>query len=387
MQNLSFTLKTGVLDLDLSINFKDGTFVSSKDLLGYQEVIDDFKNSKTIRIITYNLSRSSKDDKLFERLLALESDIDVQIITNIPSRFPEYYKTSAGEYLRRTASTNIDTYLKKLNPNDFKAKIHPFFNFNNHAKIIGTENIVYIGSANFSNESAKNYEAGILIRDKEFIAKLYKSFFENLKKDSVPYFDDDFNKLRLFTVSILTRLINHYNYILDEIFIYSKRMDNFVFIHDETRFSVNDLFELMHDLYELEEIEALIENIDCENYNLKNAVNNLLELFEQMNIKYLQDLIEIDSPFYDYISYTFQNTFDNRFKEYCGVAYDENLEYYIEKASDEARDILTDLCTAAEKDINDIKLEMEKIIEIIKKIIIVINDNASNAININIDNT
>ena len=45
-------------------------------------------------------------------------------------------------------------------------------------KLIGTENIVYIGSANYSNESANNIESGVLIEDKEFIQRLYLEFFD-----------------------------------------------------------------------------------------------------------------------------------------------------------------------------------------------------------------
>lgn len=47
----------------------------------------------------------------------------------------------------------------------------PYFNVHNYAKIIGTEDIVHIGSANFSNESADNIEMGILIEDRDFISK------------------------------------------------------------------------------------------------------------------------------------------------------------------------------------------------------------------------
>lgn len=89
--------------------------------------------------------------------------------------------------------------------------IVPFFNFNNHAKIIGTENVVYIGSQNFSVASKNNYEAGIITRDKEFIKNLYDSFFEELKQNSEPYFKDGYNEARLFIASIRSRLTNHYN--------------------------------------------------------------------------------------------------------------------------------------------------------------------------------
>lgn len=62
---------------------------------------------------------------------------------------------------------------------------------------IDTENIVYIGSANISNESKNNIESGIIIEDKEFIQKLYHEFFEDIRKFSLPYYDDDYMVLRL----------------------------------------------------------------------------------------------------------------------------------------------------------------------------------------------
>lgn len=146
----------------------------SKDELGYQEVLDDFGNAQIIRIITYNITNSSKDI-LFEKLSELKG-VDIQFITNIPSRFEWYATSKKGDYLRKTAQSNIEIYLDKLNPKKYD-NIVPFFNFNNHAKIIGTENIVYIGSQNFSVASKNNYEAGIITRDKEFIKNLYDSFF------------------------------------------------------------------------------------------------------------------------------------------------------------------------------------------------------------------
>ncbi|MDP4144338.1 MAG: phospholipase D-like domain-containing protein [Bacillota bacterium] len=373
--------------MNVKLDFKQGTFVSSKDTLGYQEVLDDFKNAQIIRIVTFNLSKGTRDDKLFNKLLELGETVDIQIITNIPSRFNWYATSSAGEYLRRAASTNIDAYLKKLNPDDFNAPIIPFFNFNNHAKIIGTENIVYIGSANFSNESAKNYETGVLISDKEFIKELYKSFFDNLKEESIPYFTDEFNKLRLAMLSILTRLVNHYDYILDTLFIFSERFNKYIFINDETGFSENDLYELRYDLYELEEIEGLIDEVNCDEYELEEPLNQIADIYSNININFILDLIGIDKPFYDFVRYSFQNAFDDCFEEYSGVAYDEYLEHYIEKASDDARDVLCGLCENAEEDIENLKLELESIINSIKEINTIISDNASKAINVDIDNT
>ena len=44
----------------MEISFSNGRFVSDRGTLNYQEVLDDFKNAKTIRIITYNISKKRK---------------------------------------------------------------------------------------------------------------------------------------------------------------------------------------------------------------------------------------------------------------------------------------------------------------------------------------
>ena len=241
----------GMAPMIRKLTFSGGTFIESKDELGYEEVLNDFLNAKIIRIVTFNISKNLKDDKLFDLLHSLGEEVDIQFITNIPSRFEWYHSNNAGDFARKTASTNINTYLKKLDPNSFSAKIVPFFNFNNHSKIIGTENKVYIGSANFSNESAANYETGVIIEDKKFINDLYTLFFEELKNNSIPYFDDDYNQLRLFTLSIYTRLNNHFRYFVDKVMFLNQK-NEFKFTFQETSYSVNNLYELIHDLHELD---------------------------------------------------------------------------------------------------------------------------------------
>lgn len=81
----------------------------------------------------------------------------------------KYYGTNAGHNMCSTASSNIEIYISILNPDNFPGQFTPYFNFHNHAKLIGTENIVYIGSANYSNESADSIDTGVMIEDKDFI--------------------------------------------------------------------------------------------------------------------------------------------------------------------------------------------------------------------------
>ena len=161
------------------ISFNGGRFVSNQGELNYEEVLNRFPCASIIRILTYNISRNQQDDKLLNALK--ETNADIQIITNVPSRMERYYDSDAGNHMRMTARRNISVYISKLNPENFPNGFVPFFNVHNHAKIIGTEDIVYIGSANFSNESAGNIETGVIIEDKVFIQKLYSEFFDEVK--------------------------------------------------------------------------------------------------------------------------------------------------------------------------------------------------------------
>lgn len=51
-------------------------------------------------------------------------------------------------------------YKSKLFPLKIADKAEVYFCFSNHAKIIMTDNIAYVGSSNFSEESADNFELG-----------------------------------------------------------------------------------------------------------------------------------------------------------------------------------------------------------------------------------
>ena len=108
----------------MEISFEKGKFVYCPGGFNYQEVLDDFKRAKKVRIITYNISGTGNTDPLLEQIKKLGEDVDVQIITNIPSRFETYYSSAAGEAMRSRAKHNIEVYLKKLNPESFPIAIY-----------------------------------------------------------------------------------------------------------------------------------------------------------------------------------------------------------------------------------------------------------------------
>lgn len=138
-------------------------FVYSKNELGYQEVLDRFEDAKQITIITFNISE--KQSALVNALKKSGDNCIINVITNIPNRWEIYY----GDAFRDKARKKINLYMAKLKPESLGLKTTVFFDFSNHGKIIMTDSIVYVGSANYSEESANNTEFGFLSEDKKLI--------------------------------------------------------------------------------------------------------------------------------------------------------------------------------------------------------------------------
>ena len=67
---------------------KELEFVLSKDELPYQEVLNDFCHSPYIGILTYDISQNH--ELLLRKILELDEDTEVEIISNIPGRFETY---------------------------------------------------------------------------------------------------------------------------------------------------------------------------------------------------------------------------------------------------------------------------------------------------------
>ena len=147
------------------VNLGDACFVGSFGEYGFTEIVDDFENAEKILIVTYNLS----DNSLIKKLKELEQSTEISIFTNIPGRFPSYY----DEDLQKRARQKIQRYLEKLHPDNLGENIHVYFSFDNHSKIIATDFSAYVGSANYSDASKNNYEAGIITQDSKFLKYLF----------------------------------------------------------------------------------------------------------------------------------------------------------------------------------------------------------------------
>lgn len=350
----------------MAIPYNCGEFILSKGRINYQAVLDDFSNAKQVRVLTYNISKKNYKNELIDALKELSEDVDVQIISNIPSRMQNYYNTPAGDAYREKYISSYSVYLDRLNPEHFPSNPQVAFNFDNHAKIIGTDSIVYIGSANYSDESKYNIESGTLIRDKDFIQQLYKDVFPIIVDDSTPYFDDNYNVLRLFVISMEQKFRKWLEKFDDEL-IFTNPNTRHCSIVESFRFDVNDLQELDSDVDELRNFVSILEDTYSEE---DDKYNELIEELENsmmgIGLDWIADFTITDSPFYEFLVFD-EEDLANEYISENPDAYDENLQACVEEAmsrvSDEYRNMRYDI----EDDVISLRDKISRIVDILKQ--------------------
>lgn len=124
---------------------------------------------------------------LLEELKKCDEDTEICIVSNIPGRWEKYF----GEWYKNKARKNISLYKSRLSPEKIAEKAEVYFCFSNHAKIVMTNNIAYIGSSNFSEESADNFESGFISKDADFIEFLEEEIFPWIIESSSEYKTDE----------------------------------------------------------------------------------------------------------------------------------------------------------------------------------------------------
>lgn len=369
----------------MELSFSGGKFVSFDSELNYQDVIKDFETAKTIRIITYNISKNQRNDRLLE--LIKDTDADVQIITNVPSRMAEYYNSPAGERMRSSARNNIQIYISKLDPDKFGRNFKPFFNVQNHAKLIGTENIVYIGSANYSSESANNIETGVLIEDKEFIQDLYSEFFDKVRDNSLSYFDDEFSAFRLYVLSLYAKFNQYHKKLLQDLYTDYERTK--MVVADNIFIDYSDLQDLYLDLDELEQFIGFAEDTYAEeNEEYNEALEQLKNDFARLSIDWLKSVIEEDGSLYKLVEYNIEQEANCILQtEFAFEAYDDQLDEYAERAMNMASDAYSSLHDDFSLEADDFLAEIERILQVLSSAITFTDMWKASRINPEIDNT
>jgi len=361
-------------------------FVYSKNELGYQDVLDRFGTASEITIITYNIS--PKEKELVDALRSAGRHCVINVITNIPDRFEKYY----GDKYREKARQTINLYLSKLNPEKLGTKAAVYFDFSNHGKIIMTDEIVYIGSANYSEKSADNTEFGFISTDKEFINYINAQVLPDVKASAVPYYEYDYTALLLEANVVLSVVYNIKNKLYEEVYRLHDDFDveGYYYVEYEASLTVNSLEQMVQivkeacniasDIYDA--IDTITLGDEEETIEANDIYEELLTLCSRIEeIREFDTLIEL-SEFNpeEFVNQQLQN-------EYAMVAYEDNLENCIEIASGEATEIIWDLTQAAKNDIDELISSVDKFCEVYSEFIVNLRSRKLKKVSSQINNT
>ena len=349
----------------------DSRAVFGKNESLYQCVLDDFKNAKFIGILTYNIS-PKLDSLLLETLKnACLNGTNAIIVTNIPKRFPSYFK----EQYALAAKDMIDLYVRQLNPQGYGMRLNPYFAFHNHAKIVMTENIVYWGSSNYSDERSRNFECGTVSTDRELIAYLKDVLFPEIQSGSVPFYKYNFAVALANLESLIPACQAARQKLFDAAFEpWSEYETNFqdVWIYRTNDSGVTigflrgflDYFSRFEDA--LDVIDSIIDEY-CEYDELPDQVEELRTLYEEYKALYEGFLDTISTLFEELEQMARYDVSDEACRkinaDYGMEAYDENLDYYAEKAMNEASGEYESLIEDAEPTVREALDSLDSMIE------------------------
>ncbi|MBU3196518.1 6-phosphogluconolactonase [Clostridium algidicarnis] len=322
----------------------DAKFIYSKNELGYKEVLEDFKTAEEIIIVTYNISE--KQTQLIDALRGAAEETEISIFTNIPSRWDTYYGGFESQY-RLNARKKINVYLAKLKPDGIGERVNVFFNFDNHGKIVMTNNVVYVGSSNYSEESGKNIEFGIISTDKDFITYLKDDIVNELKETAVKYYDYDYLPLILEVELNLSNLYRLREELFGQVYVSHERIESKYYFNDTNEMlsqvtidSIRELLKILKDnlsaIYDA--ADSIVDDeyiLDIMNEKYEVSIDLYTEFEEIAYDEFITELANFDSG-------TRAN--DILSEEYSAQAYDEYLEGYIQKSMDTVNEEFKELC-------------------------------------------
>lgn len=365
-------------------------FVYSKNELGYQEVLEHFDSASEITIVTYNISE--KKQALVRALRSAGEHCVINVITNIPSRWETYY----GDTFREKARQKINLYLSRLNPEQLGIKPTVFFDFSNHGKIIMTDAIVYVGSANYSEESANNTEFGFVSTDRDFINYIKSEVLPDVQASSIPYYEYDYTALLLEASVALSAIYNIRNELYEEVYRLHDDVDGewYYYVGNEARLTVGSLDRLLKITREAcsvasgfyDAIDTITLGDEDETTGINDIYENLLNIYSDIEeIRYFDSLVALSE--FDLEKFVNQQLQGKYAMVAYEVAYEDNLENCIESASGEAMSVIWDLSSEAKEDIDKLIIEVDNFCENYSSIIENLRSREIKKVSSQIDNT
>ncbi len=368
---------------------QDAKFVYSKDDLGYQEVLDDFKTTSTITIVTYNLSNDN-DDLLISAVRAASEHCSINIITNIPSRWETYYTANA----RNRAKKQIGLYLSKLSSETFRKDSSIFFDFSNHGKIIMTDSVVYIGSANYSSGSASHTEFGFISRDPKFIQYITSEVIPSMKNSALPYYEYDYTALLIEANVALASIYNIENELHDTVYSWYSNTNGEGFYYNDSEASLTEEIldkvlrvirnscEVSRELYDALVVINRDDKYETETDWANDIYDELRSIYSKIEQLSCSDELYNLSKFKiaEYVNQKLQT-------EYEMIAYEENLDSCIESASGDAMNVVYNLTQAAKPNIDELLKKIERFRNEFSSFLKIFQMKETRKVNRRIDNT
>jgi hypothetical protein len=313
-------------------------FQITKDECAFQSVLDVFATATRITIVTYNVTE--KSTALFEALRTTKAR--VVLISNIPGRSHSYFGSQADKW-KDTAKKQITQYMTLLDPNYLGGNVETWFCFSNHAKIILTDTIGFVGSANFSVASSKNWETGVIVRDAATIAQL-ESLVNEIKADSVRFLGN-VNVDFLRPLALLTQC-------------WKTAQDKL------TEACLDELGLALH------ELSQAIGSSDVLWGECEEEGGPITSHIEMQLITDLENLIDSSSMLREYAEFDPERM---DVGDFPSDAYGDKLEMYFESASQDNSDRLEELEEAAKEDLSVLKVMLSRLCEQVESVVSIIN--------------
>ncbi|QDH22635.1 phospholipase D-like domain-containing protein [Saccharibacillus brassicae] len=320
--------------------------VTSKGESNYQEVLDDFDSADYIFVTTYNISQNRT--ALLNSLKEAAKHAEVRIVTNIPNRYETYY----GDNVRNKARESINNYTKKLNSEN-EESISAFFNFENHSKVILTNNIAYIGSANFSEESSNNREIGIIIKDKNLVQVVIDNLVPIILDESIRYYGNSFEEKKLVLSLLASRLESASIKIEEESYTYVGRFEEV---------KNYNYWDPQLQQVSLEHVLELLEEIEEEIYRVNELyeTDEFADLIDSESIEQIKILFSEDDNISELANFSERNYASDLIAEW-NVHNEEDMDEATQRATDQTADRKQELAEAAQEDIQSFFLCIQRI--------------------------
>lgn len=370
-----------------------GDVMFGKGSYTYQQVLDDFSNTSFIGILTFNIS--SKEDSILLRRLktACATGTNAVIVTNVPQRYRTYYNFKCEE----PAKKNIVRYKTQLNPRNFSMRLSPYFTFKNHAKVIVTDNMIYLGSSNFSDESSDNLECGMVSSDKELIKYVKDTLFPEIQSCAVPYYKENF-AVAIANLEDLISICKQAKEVLFEAAYepWSDYDTNFeekwIYRTTDSGITISFLRHFQEVFREFEDALNVIDSILDEYWDedeLPEQVEMLRQIFEEYQTVYdsfNDDLSTLFDGLEDLAHYDVDEEANRKIiEDYSMEAYDERLDYYAQKAFQEASDEFGELIKESEETVIDLLTKLDEMVSYFGRLTEMLNQLLQ--VNSKIDNT